>query len=225
MNAEKWRIIREKSEHHKGWLVSTYLNRPFSNVITYFLMDANVTPNQISAFTIIPSLLTFISYYLGNFVLGGILTQIVSIIDGVDGEIARVKNLSSRIGGVIDSVFDRLAEILICLGIGFGSSMVKGNPLAWPFTFIGLTGFLMDTYIAELVKARMNKPLYDAIKGLERKLRFSLSDRGLKMLIICISSILGAPEFGVLIVGVISIIYAFTKFLLWLRILYGGERQ
>ena len=225
MNAEKWRIIRERSEHHKGWLVSTYLNRPFSNVITYFLMDANVTPNQISAFTIIPSLLTFISYYLGNFVLGGILTQIVSIIDGVDGEIARVKNLSSRIGGVIDSVFDRLAEILICLGIGFGSSMVKGNPLAWPFTFIGLTGFLMDTYIAELVKARMNKPLYDAIKGLERKLRFSLSDRGLKLLIISISSILGIPEYGVLIVGVISIIYAFTKFLLWLRILYGGERR
>ena len=78
MNDEKWRIIRERSEHHERWLVSTYLNRPFSNVITYFLMDVNVTPNQISAFTIIPSLLTFISYYLGNFVLGGILTQIVS---------------------------------------------------------------------------------------------------------------------------------------------------
>ena len=216
MDSEKWKLIREKSEHHHRWVVSTYLNRPFSNLITYLLIDRNVTPNQISAFTSIFSLLIFFAYALGNFVAGGILTQIVSIIDGVDGEIARVKNLCSSIGEVLDSIFDRLAEILICIGVGFGASMFKGAEWAWLFSAIGITGFLIDTYIAELVKSRTSRSLHEAVERLEEKLRFSPSDRGLKLLIICILSILGLPEWGVFLAGLISILYAFTKFSLWL---------
>jgi len=217
LNSEKWKLIREKSEHHSRWLVSTYFNRPFSNVITYFLIDRNVTPNQISAFTSLFSLLIFFSYALGNFVLGGILTQVVSIIDGVDGEIARAKNLCSNIGGVLDSIFDRLAEILICLGVGFGVSMVKGGQLAWLFSTIGTVGFLMDTYIAELVKSRTGHSLHEAVERIEEKLRFSPSDRGLKLLMICILSILGFPEWGVFLAGLISIFYAVAKFSVWLK--------
>jgi len=216
MDSEKWKLIREKSEHHQKWLVSTYFNRPVSNVITYFLIDRNVTPNQISAFTSLFSLLIFFSYAFGNFILGGILTQIVSIIDGVDGEIARAKNLCSNLGGVLDSIFDRLAEILICLGVGFGVSAVKEAKIAWLFSTVGIIGFMTDTYIAELVKARTSSPLHEAIGKLEEKLRFSPSDRGLKLLIICILSILDLPEWGVLIAGLISIFYAAVKFSVWL---------
>lgn len=216
MNSEKWKLIREKSEHHHRWLVSTYFNRPFSNVITYFLIDKNVTPNQISAFTSLFSFLIFFAYALGNFVWGGILTQIVSIIDGVDGEIARAKNLCSNIGGVLDSIFDRLAEILICIGVGFGVSMIKDAKSAWLFSTIGIIGFLLDTYIAELVKSRTGHSLHEAVERLEEKLRFSPSDRGLKLLIICILSVLGFPEWGVLLAGLISIFYAVTKFSVWL---------
>ena len=216
LDSEKWRLIRERSEHHQRWIVSTHLNRPFSNVITYFLLDRNVTPNQISVFSSLFSILIFFAYALGNFVLGGILTQIVSIIDGVDGEIARVKNLCSSIGAVLDSIFDRLAEILICVGIGLGASAFKVSNLAWLFATIGIIGFLMDTYIAELVKARTGRPLHEAIEEVEEKLKFSPSDRGLKLLTICILSVLGLPEWGVLSVGALSIIYASTKFSLWL---------
>jgi len=216
LDSEKWKLIREKSEHHQRWLVSTYLNRPFSNVITYFLIDRNITPNQISAFTSLFSVFVFLSYVFGHFVLGGILTQIVSIIDGVDGEIARAKNLCSSIGGVLDSIFDRLAEILICIGVGLGVSTVKGTKSAWLFSLIGIIGFLIDTYIAELVKSRTGRSLHEAIERLEERLRFSPSDRGLKLLIICILSVLGLPEWGVLLAGLISIFYAVTKFSIWL---------
>jgi len=222
VDLEKWRLIREKSEHHQRWVVSTYLNRPFSNVITYFLIDRNVTPNQISVFTSLFSFLIFFSYALGNFVLGGLLTQAVSIIDGVDGEIARAKKLSSNIGGVLDSIFDRLAEILICIGIGFGASKFKEAPSAWLFSMIGIIGFLMDTYIAELVKSRTGRSLHEAIERLEEKIRFSPSDRGLKLLIICILSVLGLPEWGVLLAGIISVSYAAMKFSAWLMTVKRG---
>ena len=216
MNSEKWKLIREKSEHHRRWLVSTYFNRPLSNLITYFLIDKNVTPNQISVFTSLFSLFIFLSYYFGNFLLGGILTQIVSIIDGVDGEIARAKNLCSNLGGVLDSIFDRLAEILICIGVGFGASLVKEVKSAWLFSTVGIIGFLMDTYIAELVKSRTGRSLYESVERLEGRLKFSPSDRGLKLLIICILSVLGLPEWGVLLVGLISIFYAVVKFSVWI---------
>ena len=217
MNWEKWRLIRERTEHHNKWLVSTHLNRPFSNIITHLLLDTNVTPNQISVFTSLISFLIFLSYAYGDFVLGGLLTQIVSIIDGVDGEIARVKNMRSRLGEVLDSVFDRLAEVLICVGIGLGVSATKGVSYAWPCSIISMIGFLADSYAAELVKTRTKLPLYEAIKGLEERLGFSLSDRGLKMLIICVLSIFGFPEFGILIVGLISLLYVSVKFSLWIK--------
>jgi len=216
LNWEKWRLLRERSEHHKRWLVSTYLNRPFSNVITYFLLDRDVTPNQISAFTSLFSLLVFLAYSTGNFILGGVLTQVTSIIDGVDGEVARAKNLCSEIGGVLDSIFDRFAEIMICTGIAIGVSAVRDAYTAWLFSAVGVIGFLIDAYIAELVKARTGRPLHGTVKRIEEKLRFSPSDRGMKLMIIFILSLLGLPEWGVLLVGLISIFYAVAKLYLWL---------
>jgi len=216
LDSEKWKLIRERSEHHHRWVVSTYINRPFSNVITYFLIDRNVTPNQISVFTSLFSFLSFLAYVLGNFVLAGVLTQVLSIVDGVDGEIARAKNLCSNMGAVLDSIFDRLAEILICLGVGFGAFMYKGVKVAWFFSLIGIIGFLIDNYVAELVKSRTGCSLHEAVERLEEKIRFSPSDRGLKMLLICILSVFNLPEWGVLIAGLISILYVITKFSLWL---------
>lgn len=222
MNPEKWRLIRERSEHHKRWVVSTYLNRPLSNVITYFLIDRDVTPSQISAFTSIFSLLVSLAYSMGNFVLGGVLTQITSIVDGVDGEIARAKNLCSEIGGVLDSIFDRFAEIMICIGVAVGVSTVRDAYTAWLFSAVGIIGFLIDTYIAELVKSRTGLSLHETVKRIEEKLRFSPSDRGMKLMIIFILSLFGLPEWGVLLAGLISIFYAVAKFSLWLSNYRGG---
>ena len=39
----------------------------------------------------------------------------------MDGEISRVKNMSSSIGGIIDSLSDRCVEILVFTDIAYGA--------------------------------------------------------------------------------------------------------
>ena len=55
-------------------------------------------------------------------VLGGILVQAASILDGVDGEIARASLRESPFGGFLDSVLDRAADaaVLAALAVAAG---------------------------------------------------------------------------------------------------------
>ncbi len=100
-------------------LVSRYLNRRLSFPITRGLL--RVVPN------ISPNTVTFISFVIGVFgallfslefgVFGGIAVQLSSVLDGCDGEIARIKDKSSRFGAFFDSILDRYADIFIITGL------------------------------------------------------------------------------------------------------------
>lgn len=220
MNREKWQLIRNASRHHEYWLVSKYVNRPFSNVITYFLLDTGVTPNQVSGFTLFLGSLAGLFYFTGNFIAGGIFVQLASIVDGVDGEIARVKNMSSSIGGIIDSLSDRCVEILVFTGIAYGAWRITASPLPWLFSITGLAGLWGYYYIGELTTARMKDGLEYLLKTdrkLERKLRFSPVDRALQLFLIFLLSLFGHPEIAVLIVGVTSLPFSINRFIAFLK--------
>ncbi len=58
-------------------------------------------------------------FYFGDYiflVIGGLLVQLSSIIDGCDGEVARLKLIESKYGGWFDAVMDRYADAIIILG-------------------------------------------------------------------------------------------------------------
>ena len=62
--------------------------------------------------------------YLINFefslIIGGIFLLISGFFDIVDGQVARVSKKTSKKGGFLDSVFDKIAEVAIFLGILIG---------------------------------------------------------------------------------------------------------
>ena len=220
---ERWKQVRKTSERHEHWAFSTRLNRPFSNIITYFLLETNITPNQISVSTIFIGFFSFLSYIQGRFVLGGLLLQISSIVDGVDGEIARAKKISSKLGMIVDSICDRLVEAFISAGIGFSVLQRYGPSYGYVVAMVGLFGLIMDPYLAELVRSRTGQPLHIGTKLIEEKLRFSPADRGMRLFIIFIASVLQYPEIGLLLVGSTSILYATIKFFVWLWVYTGGK--
>ena len=57
-----------------------------------------------------------------SFLLGLVLFQVFSILDGCDGEIARAKFLESESGRRLDGFCDILSNILLVPGLGFGLS-------------------------------------------------------------------------------------------------------
>jgi len=125
--------------------------RPISMRISHWLVNRRITPNQISLFSFLCSALgaglfafgnystLLLGFAFGNYstlLLGGILAQCGSIIDGCDGEVARLKFQSSRNGGWFDAVLDRYADAFLLFGLMWHAYTNNANGL------ILLTGFL-----------------------------------------------------------------------------------
>lgn len=55
-----------------------------------------------------------------SFVLGGILLLVSGFFDIVDGQVARITGKTSKKGAFLDSVFDKVAEVAIFIGILIG---------------------------------------------------------------------------------------------------------
>ncbi len=56
-----------------------------------------------------------------SFVIGGVLLLVSGFFDIVDGQVARVTGKTSKKGAFLDSVFDKIAEVAIFLGILIGN--------------------------------------------------------------------------------------------------------
>ncbi|MCD6467393.1 MAG: CDP-alcohol phosphatidyltransferase family protein [Methanomicrobia archaeon] len=77
-------------------IISKHINRKVSIRISKILLKTGITPNHVSIITFLIALSAAFMFLRGNIILGGILTQLTSIIDGVDGEIARMKNMQTK---------------------------------------------------------------------------------------------------------------------------------
>ena len=132
--------------------VARYLNRPLSVWISRYLVQRNVTPNQISLFSFLCSLLAAGLFALGGYFalfLGGVLAQFASIIDGCDGEVARLKYQSSDFGGWFDAVLDRYADAFLLFGLTWHLLVVEVNGWILFVGFMAIIGSFMLSYTAD----------------------------------------------------------------------------
>ncbi len=132
--------------------VSRWINRPFSIRLSRILVNYNITPNQISLLSFSLSLLAALLFAQGGYValaLGGIIAQLASVIDGSDGEIARLKYLSSDYGGWLDAVLDRYADAFLLFGLTW--HLHQQTPSAWTLLigFLAIIGSFMVSYTAD----------------------------------------------------------------------------
>jgi CDP-L-myo-inositol myo-inositolphosphotransferase len=132
--------------------VARYLNRPLSVRISRYLVQRDVTPNQISLFSFLCSLLAAGLFALGGYfalLLGGVVAQFASVIDGCDGEVARLKYQSSDFGGWFDAVLDRYADAFLLFGLTWHLLAVEVNGWILFVGFMAIIGSFMLSYTAD----------------------------------------------------------------------------
>lgn len=113
-------------------LVARTLNKPISFAITRRLVGTFVTPNQITVVNLGIALVAvwcLASRSYPTRALGAILMQLSSILDGCDGEVARLKDQCSKLGAWLDTVSDDLTNNLFFLGIMIG--LWRGTENGW----------------------------------------------------------------------------------------------
>jgi CDP-L-myo-inositol myo-inositolphosphotransferase len=142
--------------------VSQYLNRPISTRITQFLVKTKITPNQISFFSFFLCLISSVLFLKGGYATllsGAVLAQIASIIDGCDGEIARLKYQSTAFGGWFDAVLDRYADAFLLFGLICHIYFLNDNFLYIIIGFFALIGTFINSYTADKYDALVKKRL------------------------------------------------------------------
>src|SRR5438445_7512709 len=158
---------------------------------------AGFTPNTVSAVGFLLILVTSLLYSggLGTvwLVFGAVLALLVgAYFDAVDGAMARRYHQISKMGGILDSVLDRVGEIALYAGLAIGN-LVPGWLSLW-----ALSASLMVSYVRARVDGEGVK-----LKGV------GLAERPERLLILLISTILAAfntlaLEFGVVLVALLS---------------------
>ena len=113
-------------------LIARALNRYVSLWVTKRLINTRLTPNQM---TLIAAVFGVLAVWFGgaaDFIWAGVCIQMQSILDGCDGEIARLKYLRSRSGEWLDSICDDVLNLGVFVGVGVGLQSAGAGWVAWP---------------------------------------------------------------------------------------------
>ena len=147
--------------------VARYLNRPLSVRMSRYLAQSDVTPNQISLVSFLCSLLAAGLFAAGGYfalLVGGVLAQFASVLDGCDGEVARLKYQSSDFGGWFDAVLDRYADAFLLFGLTWHLLAVKFNGWVLLIGFMAIIGSFMLSYTADKYDNLMRKRIQTGAK-------------------------------------------------------------
>lgn len=114
----------------KNFRWERYFTRPLASLIVKAVFRTSITPNQLTYFSFVLGLGAAAAFCGGTplfFIIGGILTQLGSIIDCADGQLARAKKLQSRYGTYLDLFLDRISDTITILGMNWGYYLYSGE--------------------------------------------------------------------------------------------------
>ncbi len=145
------RILRSLVKSNDG-PISRNLNRPISRFMSLHFARWRIHPNVITTFVTLITLasaamLTSIQYRW--IVLGGVIFQLASILDGCDGEVARVTFRNTRFGALYDLLSDNFRYVVFFACLGVGAYRASGLEIyIWADVLLVLLFIFFSTYKA-----------------------------------------------------------------------------
>lgn len=123
-----------------------------------------LTPNQLSAISLIFAALSFVFYYLSAsqswlLYVAALMVLLNSVLDLADGALARKTGKADTKGDFLDHVIDRYADMLILAG------MVFAGYVPWPVGFLAAVGIMLTSYIGTQAQALQLGRYYGGIMG------------------------------------------------------------
>ena len=149
-----------------------------------------LSPNFWTVVGLVIALASAVVYGMGmefGLIIGGILLLVSGFFDMVDGQVARVTGKTSKKGEYLDSMFDKISEVAIFLGILVGG-------YAEPYlVLLAITLSLLVSY------ARAKSDLINIkLQGI------GIGERAERLLVIAIIGIIGFMDYAIIIVVIIA---------------------
>ena len=179
--------------------ISTHINRRFSRPIARLLSKTPITPNQMSFFSFVVAIGSLALFMTGHNIWAGIAVQTSSILDGVDGDLAHIKNMKTKFGGFFDAILDRYSDFAIFGGLTlwtlrfeakFEDTVVISAGLA------AILGSFMISYSRARAEVSFGKP-FSGFLG-------ALASRDARLFIVMLGSIVGLGAATLVFLAVIT---------------------
>ena len=103
--------------------VNIYIHDPIAKRLVRVLKNTCFTPNQVTYLSVLVGFVSGYSFSQGTWVssiAGGVLLELTLILDCVDGQLARAKNMASDLGRLIDGIAGYFAYLAVVYGIIVG---------------------------------------------------------------------------------------------------------
>ncbi len=193
-----WQIMRKELTKPEDGLVSKHLNRPISTriSITAYRRGLKIEPLTVTLVSFLLGLSASFLLAMRAFILGGLLVQAASIIDGMDGELARLYRKATPWGGYLDSVLDRISDIAIVAGLTLSSPMIDDITLL--FAILAAANVIFVSYVTHNL---------NSLGVSTEKLRKVPATRDVRLFVVFIASLLSLPILGIYYLGVAPIFY------------------
>jgi len=208
----------------EGWM-ALHINRKISLAVTRRLMHTSVTPNHMTWVSMVLGLVGavfFLSHEHGMQILGALFFLLHSILDGCDGELARLKFMESRLGGILDFWSDNIVHMSVFAAMGIGWAEAFPDSL-WPWlcatlAVVGTAVSASLVYFHTMHAESKAGPLYTSVSISDQKsaiVRIAdiLSRRDFIYLVLVLAlfgqiqwflvmTAIGAPVYALLLIGI-----------------------
>ena len=167
-------------------------------------------PNSVTYLMVLFSIIGFfIILCTSNVMIFGIFVFLSLIMDGADGALARMTEQVTSAGGFLDSVFDRISEVIIIISLAFGSLHLWIFPLVVVriIYFVMLLFSVMISYVRSRASTRNTKEMDIGL--------FARSERLFTVFILCLIPIpiIFSVGMTLLTIGIIGTAgYRFSKY-------------
>ena len=177
----KWQRVSTSQERVTAeqkldsWLVKptdgifARMNRRVSIPISRQLIKFPITPNMVSLFTLGVSFMAGVYFALGgywNALLGAVLSVFASILDGSDGEVARLKLQESDFGCWLETVCDQLYYLMIFAGMTIGLMRSSGTRTYLVWGGLLLVGAVLSFLVTSLQRHRLTNGRPEQLLGI-----------------------------------------------------------
>lgn len=164
-------------------IISQKLNRKLSLPLAKFLVRFKfLTPNHVTIFGFFMTLFASLSFFFHSVFLAGFLVQLSSIIDGADGDLAKLTKRKSKYGKYLDAVLDKYGDFFIILGLTYFAFTFENFSLAFYFGMFLILFLFMTPYTSLRAILSFNKEPHG-------KYAFYLASTDMRRFIIFIGSI------------------------------------
>ncbi|MGH3033447.1 MAG: NTP transferase domain-containing protein [Gaiellaceae bacterium] len=180
-------------------LVARLLNRRLSWRLSLLLVRAGLSPDAATLFAFGLALLAAGALAAGQewswaLVAGGVLTQMASVVDGVDGELARASLRASPAGAFLDSVLDRMADAALLAALALAAGL---DTATWAALAAALFGSLQVPYVRASYEASFRQPFPPSPHRLG-------AGRDVRLLLVALSALALQPLWGLVAVALLA---------------------